>query len=293
MQRTADVYRVSQTSSQDAAILPVLRLRQEAVRDYLEHCPLSQRQDEEAVILDKNACLHVNNLLREEWMREPGTETVRKEVWERAVLLARERRKQGERASTKDIYRRSMKSYWKTTVFHRYGGEIWLFTLIATGRVHTISVEIVNDIIAAHIRGVAKRSPTSDPRRAQSRTKARASSQGKVKGVQHKKILPSRLRDQARWADKRRWRHDERWWKAQRHMSKDEEDWWRRRSASLRQEADDLWATAKEESLKAGHPFQDRDGTTVGPVRLSTFERSLKILKERIKAGKVTWPPAQ
>ena len=25
-----------------------------------------------------------------------------------------------------------MKSYWKTTVFNRYGGEMWLYTLIAT-----------------------------------------------------------------------------------------------------------------------------------------------------------------
>ena len=294
MDRTADVFVVNRLSSQDAAILPVLRLRQEEVRDYLAGHASSQGQDEEAVILDKKECLHVNNRLREKWMQEPGTETLRKEVWERAVLLARERRDQGERASPKDIYRRNMKSYWKTTVFHRYGGEIWLFTLIATGRVHTISVEIVNEIVAARIRGVAKRAPTSDPRRAQSRTKARASSQGKVKGVQHKKIRPNKLREQARWADKRKWRHDERWWKAQRHMSKDDEDWWRRRSASLRKEADELWATAKEESLKAGHPFQDRDGTMVrpGPVRLGTFERSLNILVERIKAGEVIWPPA-
>ena len=89
--------------------------------------------------------------------------------------------------------------------------------------------------------------------------------------------------------------HDKRWWKeAERPMTKADADWWRWKSTSLRKKADQLWAKAKEESIKAGHPFQDRDGTTVrpGPVRLSTFERSLNILVERIKAGKMTWPPA-
>ena len=51
---------------------------------------------------------------------------------------------------------------------------------------------------------------------------------------------------------------------------------------------------ATEESIKVGHPFQDRHGTMwqPGPLRLGTFERSLNILVERIKAGEVTWPPA-
>ena len=55
-----------------------------------------------------------------------------------AGRLADERRAEGQRSSTGEMYQRSMRSYWKTTVFNRYGGEIWLFTLIATGRVHPI-----------------------------------------------------------------------------------------------------------------------------------------------------------
>ena len=293
MDRTADVFVVSRTSSQDAAILPVLRLRQAEVRDYLARHASSQGQDEEAVILDKNACLRVDKRLRQEWSQEPQTRTLRQEVWQRAQRLHALHRAKG-RSSANDLYQRSMRSYWKTTVFNRYGGEIWLFTLIATGRVHAVSVQIVNEIFAEHIRRVASREPASDPRRAQSQTKARASSQGQVKGVQHQKSLGGRLREEARYADKQWEWHDKRWWKeAERGMSQADADWWRWKSASLRKKADQLWAKAKDESVKAGHPFQDRDGTTVrpGPVRLSTFERSLNILVERIEAGKVTWPP--
>ena len=42
-------------------------------------------------------------------------------------------------------------------MFNRYGGEIWLLTLIGTGRVHAVSVKTVNDIFAERIREDAKR----------------------------------------------------------------------------------------------------------------------------------------
>ena len=188
-----------------------------------------------------------------------------------------------------------MRSYWKSTVFNRYGGEMWLFTLIATGRVHVASVEIVNEIIAARIREEAKREPVSDPVQAQPLTIARASSPGQVKGVQHQKNASSRLRDNAKLAVKHWQKHYNRWraesekgrltWQAQQR--------WRWQADKLWAMAEKLWAEAEEESIKAGHPFQDRDGTMVrpGPVRLGIFESSLNTLVELIEVGKVTWPP--
>ena len=143
-------------------------------------------------------------ILYKEYLKEPENRTLISEAWQRAVRLANERRAAGQRSSHKGLYERSMRSYWKTTVFNRYGGEIWLFTLIATGRVHPVSVQIVNDVFAERIREDAEREPTSDPRQAQPRSDARASSQGQVKGVQHQKILAGRLRDQARHADQKR-----------------------------------------------------------------------------------------
>ena len=113
--------------------------------------------------------------------------------------------------------------------------------------------------------------------------------------MQHQKILAGRLRDQARHADKKWKWHDERWRQAhsRRRLSDADADWWSRTSAQLQEEADRRWAEAREESIKVGHPFKDRDGTMFqpGPLHLGTFERSLNILVERIKAGEVTWPP--
>ena len=292
MDRTADVFIVSRTSWQTASILHVLSLRQAEVR---RRPAPSQGQDEEAVILDKGACFRVDKSLYREYLQEPETRTLTTEVWQRALRLANERRAKGQRSSQKELYERSMRSYWKTTVFNRYGGEIWLSTLIATGRVHHVSVQIVNDIFAERIREKAEREPISDPTQAQPQSKAPASSQGQVKGVQHQKILAGELRDKARLADKEWKWHDVSWWKASRgRLGDDDVGWWSRKSTLLQETADRCWARAGEESIKAGHPFKDRDGTTFhpGPQRLGTFERSLKILVERIKAGEVTWPPA-
>ena len=185
-------------------------------------------------------------------------------------------------------------------MFNRFGGEIWLSTLIATGRVHSISVKIVNDIFAERIRE-AEREPTCDPRQAQPRPEVPASSQGRVKGVQHKKILANKLRQKARYLDKRCRRHDQDWQHARlRGLSDADMDWWRRTSSRLRQEATRQWTEAREESIKqaikSGNPFKERDGSMYhppGPRRLGTFEHSLKILLDRIKAGEVAWPPAQ
>ena len=308
MDRTADTFVVSSPRWQQESLMHVLSLRKAEVRrrdhaTWLWGQPQWgpqrwwQRQNEEAVILNKGACARVERTLFWEWWRKPQTQKLREEVWERAEHLAGERRRLGERTSQGDLYQRSMRSYWKTTVFNHYGGEIWLFTLIATGRVHAVSVKIVNEIIAARIREEAKREPVSDPVQAQPLTIARASSQGQVKGVQHQKIPAGRLRDEARHADKQWEWHDKKWWKAaERRMSKADADWWRWKSAWLQEEADRRWAEATEESIKAGHPFKDRDGTTVtpgqGPPRQGTFERSLHILLKRIEAGEVTWPPA-
>ena len=170
--------------------------------------------------------------------------------------------------------------------------------MIATGRVHAVSVEIVNDIFAQKIREEASREPVSDPRQAQPRSEARASSQGQeVRGVQHRKIHTGKLRDQARLADKQWKWHDEQWWKAHQRgrLSDANTDRWKRKSTWLQEEADRQWAEAQELSIREGKAFKQRDGSTwqpPGPPRLGTSERSLKILAERIRAGEVTWPPA-
>ena len=174
MDRTADVFIVSRESWQTESILHVLSLRLAEMR---QNPAPSQGQDEEAVILDKGVCFRVEKTLYQEYLQEPETRTRSPAVWQRAECLANGRRAEGQRSSAKELYERSMRSYWKTTVFNRYGGEIWLFTLIATGRVHLVSVQIVNDIFAERIREEAKREPVSDPL---PRSDARAKTQGQV-----------------------------------------------------------------------------------------------------------------
>ena len=180
------------------------------------------------------------------------------------MRLAIERRAEGQRSSAKELYERSMRSYWKTTVFHRYGGEVWLSTLIATGRVHFESVRIVNEIYEERIREQAGREPVSDPAQAVP-GRALASSQGQsreVVGVQHTKPHSAVLRDVARLADKKWKRHDKSWWDAlaRGRLSARAEEWYHQTSVRLQEDADQQWAVAKEESDKLGVPYKGRDG---------------------------------
>ena len=179
---------MSNQSVQSKLILHVLRLRQAEVRNVLA---ASQGQDAEAVILDRATCVHVEKVLYWEYLAEPDIQALKKEVWERAHRLADERRTSGQRPSPKDLFERSMKSYWKTTVFNRYGGEIWLLTLIATGRMHPISVKIVNDIFAQRIRDQAGREPVSDPRRPSHRHKPMPRRKAKSESCSTRRFAPA------------------------------------------------------------------------------------------------------
>ena len=295
MDRAADVFIVRPYAVQHDSILHVLELRQAAVR---QHSPASsQGQSEEAVILDREACLRVERILYQEYLQEPETQALKDQVWQRAVRSAAERREETGRASPKEFYERSMRSYWRNVVFNCYGGEIWLLTLIATGRVHPISVDIVNDIFAQRIREKAGREPVSDPALL-APSDAPASSRGQeVKGVQHQKNATGQLRDAARHADKKWWQCDADWWKASRErLSRQDADWWRRTYAQFKQDADQLWAEAKEQSMNAGHPFKDRDGTMVTPgpkLGKGALALSLEALVNLIAKGTVTWPPSR
>ena len=261
VERKGDVFLVTRRSWQSNNITHVLALRQAEVR----RAPApSQGQDDEAVILDKGARFRVEKILYQEYLEEPETRERVQLVWERAVRLANERKAAGQRASAQEMFDRSMRSYWKTTVFHRFGGEVWLHTLIATGRVHAVSVGIVNEIYAQRMRDEAGRDPVSDPALVPplSEGRALASSQGhEVVGVQHTKKYTGQLRDAARHADKKWKWHDEKWWAAHgRGLSPRSAEWWRRKSAQLQEEADRQWAVATEESDKAGAPYKGRDG---------------------------------
>ena len=109
MDRTADVFIVRRAAVQHASILHVLNLRQAEVR---QHSPASsQGQVEEAVILDRGACFRVERILYQEYVQEPETQALTQEVWQRAVRLAQDRKREGQRASAKELYERSMRSY--------------------------------------------------------------------------------------------------------------------------------------------------------------------------------------
>ena len=293
VQRKADVYVVSTQDEHSQFIMKVLWLRRDEVR-----------KQNGAVFLDMATCARIERILYQEWLWEPHTQALGVRAYQNAQDMARERWARWERASPSDLYRRSMRSYWKTTVFHRYGGEIWLHTLIATGRVHATSVEIVNEVIGQRIREEAQREPVSDLDRAQPstrpRSKAPASSQGHVRGVNHRRCAGHVLRQEARQADKD-WQklHDE-WWYRYHQQGKYEpaelEAYYRRPWNQLQENADRLWAEANKISIELGYEYQQRDGQKWQPEggkRIGIFEQWLIKLQERYSVGQIVWPPVE
>ena len=138
MDRKGDVFIVSRRMWQNEMIKHVLALRQEEVRWALRRSSGHEDHDEEAeeaVILDKNSRSRIEKTLFDEYLKEADTKVLSRDVKRRAEELYLERKRLGQRASVCDLYDRSMKSYWRNCQFYRYGGEIWLSTLIATGRV--------------------------------------------------------------------------------------------------------------------------------------------------------------
>ena len=293
--RKGELFVVGTRDSQMADIAHVLDLRRSEVHYAMGRASASsqgQPVDEEAVILDRDARQRVEKILYDEYLQEATTQDLTEWVWARAKQSAAERREQNERVSENDIYWRSMRSYWKTTVFNRYGGQVWLSTLIATGRVHKISVDIVNEIFAERIRNQARREPTDDM--APPSTVARASSQGQVRGVQHRKSFPNQLREKAKLADKQVGWNNQRWWQAHErgNLSWRDTEWYRSKGIYLQRVANTLWEQAMQASIERGVAFQGRDGLIVGTQEMGIVERSLQILRERIQTGEVTWPPS-
>ena len=303
MQRSADVFVVSRVDWHCEMIAHVLSKRHEEVRQVLAK-KRHTGESYESVILDKHTIARVKWMLFQEWFHGPEGAVYMDRAWQRAEDTFKKRKAQGIRASISDLYKRNMDSHWKTTVFNRFGGEIWLSTLIGTGRVHAVSVEIVNDIVGEIIREKAGREPVSEWAEPQptAPTRAAASSQGQLRGVQHTKCEASQLREQAKLADKHWKRHYAEWRRSRvagRIRNADATDgWYSRESTRLKELADKLWAVASDVSIEfsnmTGMPHKQRDGSTYVPPRphVSIFERSLNTLQERIDAG-LEWPPDQ
>ena len=259
--REGDCFIVTRKSFQTASLMHVVDLRRREVRQALASSQ-GQVRDEAAVILDRAARFRIEKILYQEWLASPPTGELSNEVWRRAVRLADSRRQRGMRVSVKELYERSMRSYWKTTVFFMYGGERWLGLFISTGRVTADMVAIVNEINAEKIHA-GGRNPTTHP----PPTAAPAPSRGQdVVGVQHMKRLSGQMRDQARLADKKvRW-HDQNWWDAHNRAQPHGLSWrdrqrWQRKADELQAEADRQWEAAIEMSNEAGFQYKDREGS--------------------------------
>ena len=152
------------------------------------------------------------------------------------------------------------------------------------------------------IRADAKREPVYDPAAAPPLPPALASSQGPVRGVNHRRSSAYELRNWARLADKRWKKFEAKWWQAwwrsisQGGLSQEDANWWYKEANRLENIADERWEEATKKSFEAGIPFLQRDGSMWQPhepPRVGNFERSLQTLQERIKERKIIWPPAQ
>ncbi len=196
------------------------------------------------------------------------SETLSRRLWRQACALAASQgkgRKGGRAPSAKDAYERNLKSYYKTDLFHRFGGHMWCRILITLGHVHPRMVFLVQQVIDERIRTQGKREPTEaavpGPRSAK-RSLAAAQGQevpGPV-GVQHKVSRAKRMRERASLISKHLQANDRAWWEAYRRCERDWCAHYERQHQRLEREATQAWDEAEAVSYETGIPFKLRTG---------------------------------
>ena len=210
--REGDVFVIKKRAWRSGQVLFVLNLR---ARELQNGCPFFG-EGPDVILADRHARFRINRAMYERWLLEPDTVATARRVWERAREEGVRRRQEGQRVSTMDLYNRSMQSYWKSTLFHRFGGEIWFGLLSMCGRVPLVLIEIVNEIFMERIREKESRAPTHQAMPLTGAPLARAthaSSQGQqpreVRGVQHTTAVTKQLRERAQLRSKHAKWHDE------------------------------------------------------------------------------------
>ncbi len=204
------------------------------------------------------------------------SQTLAPRLWRQACALAASQgkgrnRKGGRTPSAKDAYERNLKSYYKTDLFHRFGGYMWFRILITLGHVHRHMVQLLQDAIDERIREKTGRMPSGSavpgPR---SSKRSLAASQGeevgRPVGVQHQVSHAKRLRERASLITKHLQANDRAWWEA---YGRWETDWcahYERQHRRLQRDATEAWDVAEEVSYRTGVPFKLRTGEWSAPL---------------------------
>lgn len=111
------------------------------------------------------------------------------------------------------MYSRNLVSFHNSELFWRFGGKFWWQLLIAAGRVTQSMVVVVNDVLELIIREKAQRAATAFPI-AYSQGHGRRKMDAPMLGIQHMKVRPRQLREQAQLAKKPAEKHNKAWWLA-------------------------------------------------------------------------------
>ena len=277
VQRSGDRFVVSSPAEMTDFIRRVLRCRADELnargsRTYEEFLPLDAQK-------------RIREKVESEWLQEPQTQLLSGEVWRRACATAREATERGERASPNDLYKRSMRSYWKTTVFHRFGGLPWLYALSAIGHVPASFVETYQAIIDEKIRAAGRepqaQGPVAGPRLSE---RALAASQGHdvppIRGVQHRVSDAKRLRQQAQQTGKHLKRASDAWWGELRAHGPHARETVlaQRKHEDLERQWSRKWDLAEAASRQKGEPFTNRwgDRELAAAEDSSNFGRAIK-----------------
>ena len=153
-----------------------------------------------------------------------------------------------EQANVSDAIARGMKSYYRRHLKHAWGSKEWLHTVIALGQIPAAFVAIMQRL--------CDEKAALAPAQGNPRQLPRADRGGIEAGIQHQVSYAKRLREEAKYLDKK---------------IKAQQDMWEGNSTGRRMlswwdwnkllaDREQAWDMAEIESYKSGFPFNDRDG---------------------------------
>ena len=183
---------------------------------------------------------------------------------------------------------RDVRSIYRTWCFDTFGGQEWLWIIIAIGYMDVELLECMNKALVAKKEEIRERAAAGGPVW-QDPALAPPRERGPVRGTQHHKSTPKLLREAAKKQDSEVRKQEELWTAG--HSRLTMKQW-----GVMVATRDGMWDEAEEASMKAGVEFMDRngvrqltrkdDGTIVGWAIKAYQARPSRHVEAKKKTGK-------
>jgi hypothetical protein len=248
---------------------------------------LAEQEVARILTMRQGACAR-HSLRENAWLPRPQQEDVKKELfaaWK--VEKAEKIREIKDRRGAQHKVYRDVRSIYRTWCYNTFGGQEWLWIVIAAGHLNTALLECMNEALAAKKDEIRQRAAAGGPAWVDA-VPAAPRDRGPKKGNQHHKSTAKLKREAAKKQSRVVEQQDTRYKMGLCEMTG--RDWHK-----MVAKRDHLWNEAEEASYAAGVEFTDRHGVIqLTKEDKSIVGRAIRAYEARVAADPTTpgWGPS-